>query len=316
MKHIYLLLTLIVLSTGGISIYFSVNLYKNLKIPYLKSHNIIISLLNYQILCGLIFDYYIFNLFEGSGNTLFQILSRIYLLQLSFIIIFCGYFWFKIFFIIQGKKLNKHLRNFLLIIFMVSIGIQLYFMIFPFLEGNLNQNYSLITLILYFFNLIIVFITSLWLVFRKLSKKSKTQISWIKYFAVFVSFTTFSLIGFILLRTLNIASQNFTNILTGMVQLAINTIPIWYLNKFLRTVFPDKYFNTQDNSIKNEVFKEYNISQREAEIINLICQGLSNKEIEKKLYISIRTVKDHIYNIYKKTNLKNRVQLTNLFKNQ
>ena len=61
----------------------------------------------------------------------------------------------------------------------------------------------------------------------------------------------------------------------------------------------------------DEIFSAHNISTREAEIIRLICDGKSNREIEHELYISILTVKDHVHNIYKKTGVKNRVQLAN-----
>ncbi|QXE18900.1 response regulator transcription factor [Clostridium sp. 001] len=40
--------------------------------------------------------------------------------------------------------------------------------------------------------------------------------------------------------------------------------------------------------------------------------GLSNKEIGNKLFISPNTVKNHVYNIYKKVNVKNKVELINL----
>lgn len=58
--------------------------------------------------------------------------------------------------------------------------------------------------------------------------------------------------------------------------------------------------------------KRYEISPRESEIINEICNGLSNKEISDKLFISLQTVKDHTHRIYIKTNVRNRVQLINL----
>jgi len=63
---------------------------------------------------------------------------------------------------------------------------------------------------------------------------------------------------------------------------------------------------------ENELNKPYykcKISQREKEIIDLILKGKSNKEIEDKLHISSHTVKNHIYNIYKKLDVNNRGEL-------
>ncbi|EET89477.1 transcriptional regulator, LuxR family [Clostridium carboxidivorans P7] len=54
------------------------------------------------------------------------------------------------------------------------------------------------------------------------------------------------------------------------------------------------------------------LTNREKEIAGYICMGLSNKEIGEKLFISANTVKNHVYNIYKKVNVKNKVELINL----
>ncbi len=62
-------------------------------------------------------------------------------------------------------------------------------------------------------------------------------------------------------------------------------------------------------------FEKYGISQREGEIVRLILKGHSNREIEEELYISLETVKKHIYNIYKKTGVKNRIRLNYLARN-
>ncbi len=58
--------------------------------------------------------------------------------------------------------------------------------------------------------------------------------------------------------------------------------------------------------------EKFEISKREAEIIQEICKGKTNKEIGDSLYITLQTVKDHTHRIYSKTNVSNRVQLTNL----
>lgn len=56
----------------------------------------------------------------------------------------------------------------------------------------------------------------------------------------------------------------------------------------------------------------HEISPREADIIREICNGLSNKEIADRLFISLQTVKDHTSRIYSKTNVRNRMQLMTL----
>ena len=59
------------------------------------------------------------------------------------------------------------------------------------------------------------------------------------------------------------------------------------------------------------LFEKYNISSREQEIIQLVLKGKSNKEIEDSLYISLPTVKSHIYSTYRKMGVKNRLELIN-----
>ena len=50
------------------------------------------------------------------------------------------------------------------------------------------------------------------------------------------------------------------------------------------------------------------LSKREIEIIVLVSEGLSNKEIAEKLFLSTKTIKSHLYNIYQKLNVSNRRQ--------
>jgi DNA-binding NarL/FixJ family response regulator len=52
------------------------------------------------------------------------------------------------------------------------------------------------------------------------------------------------------------------------------------------------------------------LTLREREILTLVAEGLSNKEIASMLSISEYTVKNHLKKIMQKLHLKNRVQLT------
>ncbi len=51
------------------------------------------------------------------------------------------------------------------------------------------------------------------------------------------------------------------------------------------------------------------LNSREKEVCALVVQGLSNQEIGKKLFITEKTVKFHLTNIYEKLELKSRAQL-------
>ncbi len=62
-------------------------------------------------------------------------------------------------------------------------------------------------------------------------------------------------------------------------------------------------------AISGKEDKENQLSTREVEVLQLICKGLSTKEISKNLFISQKTVEVHRSNILKKTEQKNIAQL-------
>ena len=51
------------------------------------------------------------------------------------------------------------------------------------------------------------------------------------------------------------------------------------------------------------------LTSREKEIIALLGEGLSNKEIAARLYIAIHTVKSHVHNILEKLSLNSRLEV-------
>ncbi|MFO7832635.1 MAG: helix-turn-helix transcriptional regulator, partial [Halohasta sp.] len=53
----------------------------------------------------------------------------------------------------------------------------------------------------------------------------------------------------------------------------------------------------------------YKITKTEAEVVELISLGLSNQEIADGIYVSLTTVRTHIYNIFQKTEAASRVHL-------
>ena len=60
-----------------------------------------------------------------------------------------------------------------------------------------------------------------------------------------------------------------------------------------------------DKSFKNICDK---LTDRQTEILALIAVGATNEEIAERLFISPHTVKTHLYKIFKKINVPNRIQ--------
>jgi DNA-binding NarL/FixJ family response regulator len=58
------------------------------------------------------------------------------------------------------------------------------------------------------------------------------------------------------------------------------------------------------------------LSRREEQLVELICWGLTNKEIALRLHLSEHTVKNHIHNILKKTGASDRVCLVDRYRGQ
>lgn len=52
------------------------------------------------------------------------------------------------------------------------------------------------------------------------------------------------------------------------------------------------------------------LTQREAEVANLVAEGLRNREISERMKLSAHTVKNYLYRVYEKLGISSRVELT------
>ncbi len=64
------------------------------------------------------------------------------------------------------------------------------------------------------------------------------------------------------------------------------------------------YLNLRINNKKPNI-SDINLSERELEVLKLICEGYNNNEIAEKLFISAHTVDGHRRNLILKTGVKN-----------
>ena len=89
--------------------------------------------------------------------------------------------------------------------------------------------------------------------------------------------------------------------------LAITLLLLVYALKYLFKAAP-----AGASALPEHFIEKYGISPREREIISMILLGHGNRKISETLFISAMTVKNHIYHIYQKTGVANKIQLINV----
>ena len=83
-----------------------------------------------------------------------------------------------------------------------------------------------------------------------------------------------------------------------------------YYAKTITNFLLNSYLNDQgDIKEMEKERRKQNISPREMEVLKLFAEGMTNREIADKLFISVRTVETHKNNIMRKINLKTTVDL-------
>ncbi|MBC8588767.1 response regulator [Paratissierella segnis] len=103
----------------------------------------------------------------------------------------------------------------------------------------------------------------------------------------------------------------FKNCDTNTLLKSIREISIGrtYIDQAVATVLTQNVHNKiQKSNIELEKIKS--LSRREYEVLTLISSGRSNKDIGKELFISEKTVKNHITKLFKKIDVNDRVQAT------
>lgn len=73
-------------------------------------------------------------------------------------------------------------------------------------------------------------------------------------------------------------------------------------------VFPTKIEEKVDEQINTKKSNLEELSNRENEVLELLAQGMSNRDIAEELYISEKTVKNHVSSILRKFSVNDRTQ--------
>ncbi len=133
-----------------------------------------------------------------------------------------------------------------------------------------------------------------------------------------VNYFVAQLLGFTLIEGVNAAHLNKVG---GFVEMLMLSFGVFYRmqvlqneNKSMREAilnYTDQIQSLSAELKKNKEgsdnhFADFDLSFRENEILTLITEGKSNKQIAEALFVSVNTVKFHIKNIYQKLDISSR----------
>ena len=130
----------------------------------------------------------------------------------------------------------------------------------------------------------------------------------------------YGLLGGVLIVVLKLVEYRFLvvehslEIYGGLVALIFSGLGIWLGLKLTR---PSERVVVRESGpfVLNTVNVErLGVTPRELEILQLIAQGLSNREISEKLFVSENTVKTHSARIFTKLNARRRTQAVQIAK--
>jgi DNA-binding CsgD family transcriptional regulator len=286
---------------GAWAAFYTYNIYKNYKKAFLRHFFLYIIFSNLSVLLYQIFEYIYMNLLGRDITNLNPYLNIIfYLLSL---IIQIGIAWTFVRVIIGLQKDSMSLRikqlfyGLIVLLGIIStVGITLY------LQTTSSKWIDNTLVYFMYISWGIIYTAILFLTFRKHPNQEQGSRKAIRAFGMlYLLYYTAFFISFMLPSPMSMY-------LTTIILFFSNLIPPFWIRKyFLKHFVAPLYYPGYINLDK--FTEEFHISKREREIIELILQGKSNKEIEDVLFISFNTVKNHIYNLYQKLGVNSRGQL-------
>lgn len=91
-----------------------------------------------------------------------------------------------------------------------------------------------------------------------------------------------------------------------IIQTAIDTVVKGgqYVHEELKEVMFQQILSNKRNDLYTPT-----LTRREREVVTLVAQGLSNQEIAERLFLSVRTIENHRFNLIQKLDVKNTAAL-------
>jgi DNA-binding CsgD family transcriptional regulator len=315
MGHLSLILIILAFGLGTATSAHAFLFYKRFPIRYLKSHSTLLILLNTVVFLGLLFNYIQLNMINQSSLNTASIFFFGYYTVLSVLTAFLLYFFIGLVLELSKKNWPKKWRILYWIYFIgLILGQIVYSLLNPEPEQNVPYAIFFMGIAVSFFLVSFVFIFLLYFYSRGLEARIQKRLLKALSLFLFLIFTAALILD---------ASQIFEVVTLeqyllykSVVIYGLNLVSLVKLNGFVRNLYPRETGPLGTDVSTEHLFQKYKLTQREQEVVRLICSGKSSKDIEQELFLSPHTIKEYIYRIYRKTGVKNRVQMVNLFREQ
>lgn len=297
MKQIWFILNTLTVGSAFAAITLLIMLVKKFKDPFFKYNLFIISVLNF---IG-IFYALIINLYETDQQAeLFSIWSiGIHLFTIPGTYLWIGW----------SSKMVGQKRPFPLFVFSVagSIILSVNF-ILQLIFGSVNN----LILPMIFAGFAITY--SFYTILRNIDKITLLPAQ--KYFKFFTALMGLTVtFGWIIALCREVLMEN--NVF--YIALNINSLVNSALNIFVLFFIGKYFFHTpaeeESTTLPIEFTNRFSLSNREQELLQLIIEGYTAKEIGEKMYISTQTAKNYRYRLYQKLDVRNKIDLINLVNN-
>lgn len=311
MQHLQIFFLILNLIIGTGIILYIYQVYKKLKKRYILNLMYYSISFNILVFVDLNYKYLMSNIFDNNFSEI-PLLIILFLITLIFLAEYGITYYLNLVVIgLNNRKISNKIRYLFIawVSFFASasiLGILIYYVYD-------NESWFYVIHEVWILSMIFIILSTLinhLIINKKISKaKQRKSLQYFGYlFLVGYIGYTLSQLDFYFFH---IKIESFDSI----ILLMINLCPFLWLRFF--HIKYQKIITSNTNSIisLNKFTKEYNLTAREQEVVELIMQGKTNNEIEKHLFISFNTVKNHIYNIFKKMDVNSRSQLIHFVSN-
>ena len=290
---------------SGILIY-AFQMYRRYQYPFLKYLTIHIALSNLGLLVLFIAKYIELNVETTPSSLVAEILSVFGYLLADILIISLGLFSIKIVLNLFERNFPTKLNRIIILGLIVFIACFFTKYLIP-AEGLMSEihfftyeNVTGIFLLVEFFALICLAIKA-----KTISDRNRAKMArWFAYLYLF---------RYVWILIVIPIPQPFRILLFGI---GMNLVPFIWLRYFFLNYATGLLQLAGDELAITGMVNKYHISNRELEITRLILDGKSNQAIADELFVSLKTIKNHIYNIYQKMGIKSRYELIRMLTNQ